>query len=501
MVQELEGAVYGTPEQLKHVPLLKMEINTVTKLVLIAKKAKEERKAQFSRLMYLLHEDYLYECFKLLKRGKAAGVDGRKMESYSDEEIRQAIVDTVTNLKMRKFKPQPVRRVYIEKGNGKMRPLGIPTVMDKVVQLACARILTAIYEQDFLPVSYGYRVGKDAHECLKEINHMIMRQKVNYILDCDIEGFFDNLDHKWLMRCLSERISDTPFKRVVWKFLKAGILEEGKFFPTKEGSPQGGIISPVLANIYLHFVLDLYFEGKIKPTLKGYSKLVRYADDFLIGIQYQEEAANIQTELTHRLQRFGLTLSKEKTAIKEFGRFASENRERRGQGKPETFNFLGFTHYCSKTQDGRFQVRVKTQGKRLNKAVVAMNTYLKKTRSSLPVQEIWKTVSSKLKGHYNYYGVSGNFKPMQTYYLRTRNQLFRWLNKRSEKKSFNWERFQKYLEIYPLPEPKLTYALYNPMHYTILGKCFISESRMQEICLSGSIGGFNMCYPLKGGSI
>ena len=446
---------------MKHVPLLKMETNTVTKLVLIAKKAKEDKRAKFTRLMYLLQEDYLYECFTMLGKRKAAGVDGRTLESYSDEEVKQAIADTVMQLKARKFKPQPVRRVSIEKGNGKMRPLGIPTVMDKLVQLAMTRILSAIYEQDFLPVSYGYRVGKDAHEALKEINHMIMGQKLNYIIDADIEGFFDQLNHKWLMKCLSERISDPHFKRLIWKFLTSGAMEEGKYFSTKEGSPQGGIISPILANIYLHYVLDLWFEKKLKQSLKGYSKLVRYADDFLIGLQYQREAAQLLEQITERLQKFGLTLSKEKTAIKEFGRFAAENRQRRGQKKPETFNFLGFTHYCSKTQDGRFQVRVKTQGKRLNKVVVEMNTYLKRVRSSLPVKEIWKTVSAKLTGHYNYYGVSGNFETIQRYYLKTINQTFRWLNKRSEKKSFSWERFQKYLVMYPLPEPKLTYTLYN----------------------------------------
>lgn len=457
----MKGLVDETTERLKHVPYTEMEHKTVTKLVLIAKRAKEERKAKFTSLIHLLNEGYLYECFKLLKRGKAAGVDGKKMESYSEEEVKQFIAGTVTNLKGRKYQPQPVRRVYIEKEKGKMRPLGIPTVMDKVVQLAMTRILESIYEQDFLPISFGYRVGKDAHEALKEINHMIMRQKVNYILDADIEGFFDNLNHKVLMESVSQRISDPNFKRLVWKFLKAGVMEEGQYQATDGGTPQGGIISPVLANIYLHYVLDLWFEKKLKQNLKGYTQLVRYADDFLIGIQHQAEAVNIQTELTHRLQKFGLTLSKEKTAIKEFGRFASENRERKGQGKPETFNFLGFTHYCSKTQDGRFQVRVKTQGKRLNKAVVAMNTYLKKTRSSLPVQEIWKTVTSKLKGHYNYYGISGNFELIQWYYLKARNLVFKWLNKRSEKKSFSWERFQKYLEVYPLPKPKLTYALYN----------------------------------------
>lgn len=437
------------------------QVNTVTKLVLIAKKAREDKRAKFSRLMYLLNEAYLCECFKLLKKGKAAGVDGRTLESYTDGEIQQAIAETVVKLKARKYQPQPVRRVNIEKGNGKLRPLGISTVMDKIVQLGITRILSGVFEQDFLDVSFGYRPNKNAHGCLKEINHMIMGKKVNYILDADIEGFFDNLDHRWLLRCLSGRISDSPFKRVIWKFLKAGVMEEGKFLPTREGSPQGGIISPVLGNIYLHYVLDLYFEKKLKHNLKGYTQLLRYADDFIIGIQHSADAAKIQAELTKRLGKFGLSLSKEKTAIKEFGRFAAENRQRRGQRKPETFNFLGFTHYLSQTQDGRFSLRAKTQGKRLNKAVVEMNSYLKRVRSMLKPKEIWQVVTAKLTGHYNYYGISGNFESMQTYYLKTRNQLFKWLNKRSEKTSFNWERFQKYLEVYPLPEPKLTYAIYN----------------------------------------
>lgn len=438
-----------------------MEIYTVTKLVLIAKKANEERKAKFSRLIYLLNEEYLDECYKMLKKGKAAGVDGRELESYTEREAKQAILDMVGKLKSRKYQPLPVKRVNIPKGSGKLRPLGIPTVMDKVVQLGIARILQSIYEQDFLPVSYGYRVGKDAHQCLKEINHMIMGKKVNYILDADIEGFFDHLDHKWLMKCLSERITDTPFKRLIWKFLKSGVMEEGKFLPTKEGSPQGGIISPILANIYLHYVLDLYFERKMKQNLKGYVQLVRYADDFLIGFQQKQEAVQALADLTKRFKRFGLTLSKGKTAIKEFGRFAKENRVKRGQGKPETFNFLGFTHYCSKTQDGRFQVRVKTQGKRLNKAVMEMNNYLKRVRNTLKPKEIWQVVKAKLQGHYNYYGISGNIEPVLTYYIKTKYQMFKWLNRRSQKASFNWERFHKYLAVYPLPEPKLTYAIYN----------------------------------------
>lgn len=437
-----------------------MEIDTVTKLVLIAKKAREERKAKFSRLMYLLNEEYLYECFKMLKGGKAAGIDGRKLESYSDGEIKGAISKMIEYLKARKYQPQPVRRVYIKKDNGKLRPLGVPTVVDKILQMGMKRILMSIYEQDFLPTSYGYRADKNAHEALKEINHMIMGQKVNYILDADIEGFFDNLNHNWLMRCLSERISDPHFKRAIWKFLKAGVMEEGKLLPTKDGSPQGGIISPVLANIYLHYVLDLYFEKKMRQGLRGYTKLVRYADDFLIGIQHYVDAVKIKTELVTRLQKFGLTLLKEKTSIKEFGRFASENRQRRGQGKTETFNFLGFTHYCSKTKDGRYQVKLKTSNKRINRAMIAMNTFLKERRTR-QMKEIWNDLRLKLVGHYNYYGVSGNFEGIKRFYEQTRSLALKWLNRRSWKKSFNWEKFEEYLIHNPLTKPKLTYAIYN----------------------------------------
>ncbi len=437
-----------------------MEQNTVTKLVLIAKKAKMDKSAKFSRLMYLFHEDYLYECFTLLQKGKAAGIDGRTLESYTEREIKQSITDMVDKLKRRKYQPQPVRRVYIKKDTGKLRPLGIPTVVDKILQLGMTRILISIYEQDFLSSSYGYRVGKDAHACLKEINHMIMGKKVNYILDADIEGFFDNLNHRWLMKCVSERISDPHFKRLIWKLLKAGVMEGGKFLPTKTGSSQGGIISPVLANIYLHYCLDLYFEKRIKPEMRGYTQLLRYADDFLIGVQHKPEALQIMGSLDKRLKKFGLTLSKEKTAIKEFGRFVLENRAKRGERKPETFDFLGFTHYCSKTRDGRFQLRIKTSKKRLNKAVTAIGTFLKSNRTK-QMKDLWDTLSLKLTGHYNYYGVSGNFAEIKRFHAATLALIFKWLNRRGGKKSFNREEFRVYLTHHVLPEPKLTYAIYN----------------------------------------
>lgn len=442
-------------------PYSAMDVNTKEKLVLIARHAREEPKLKFISLMHLLNASYHMECFRLLKKGKAAGVDGRTTESYTDEEIRKILEDTIMSIKQKKYHPQPVKRVYIESGSRKNRPLGIPTVIDKVVQLGIGRILEAIYEPTFLPVSYGYRSGRNAHEALKELNHMIMGKKVNWIIDADIKSFFDHIDHKVLLRCLDERIKDPNFKLLIRKFLKAGIMEEGKYQPSEEGAPQGAILSPILANIYLHYVLDLWFEKREKKKLKGYAQLIRYADDFLIGVQHRNEAESVLNSLKERLDKFGLTLSKEKTRIVEFGRFAEENMKKRKEGKPETFDFVGFTHYCTQTRDGRFQVRVRTNGRRMNKAIGTMKEWIKDTRNYLLTRENWQKVAAKLQGHYNYYGVSGNFESIKRYYQRTKYLIFKWMNRRSQKKTWNWEGFEKYLKTYPIPRPRLTYAIYN----------------------------------------
>lgn len=439
----------------------KEKTDTVTKLALIARHAREDRKVQFTSLTHHLKAQYLKHCFEELKRGKAAGIDGRTWESYNKGEIERVVEETAALIQAKKYRPQPMRRVYIKKDNGKMRPLGIPTVIDKVVQLAVTRILEAIYEPNFLPVSYGYRPGKDAHEALKDINHMIMREKMNWIIDGDIEGFFDHVDHRWMRRCLDQRIRDPNFKRLIWRFLKAGVMEKGMYHQTEEGTPQGGILSPILANIYLHYVLDLWFEGREKKENRGYAHLVRYADDFVIGAQHKREAQQIVRDVEDRLRQFGLTLSQEKIRVIEFGRFAKENTKKQGRRKPETFDFLGLTHYCTKTRDGRFMVRVKTSRKRMNRSVESMKTWLKRVRNVLPVEKIWPTISSKLHGHYNYYGVSGNFESIQRYYGKTRYLVFKWLNRRSQKRTWNWDGFLKYLETYPFPKPKLTYAIYN----------------------------------------
>lgn len=438
-----------------------METNTEDKLILIANRVKEKPREKFTSLTHLLNAGYLKNCYKMLKRGKAAGIDGKTVESYTAEEIEKVLEETAKQIQAKRYRPQPVRRVGIKKENGKLRLLGIPTVIDKVVQLSITRILEQIYEPMFLPVSYGYRTGKNPHECLKEINHMIMGKKTNWIIDADIKGFFDTISHEWIMRCLGERISDPNLKQLILRFLKAGVMTNDKYDKTEKGTPQGGIISPLLANIYLHYVLDLWFEVRVKKKLEGFVQLARYADDFVIGVQHKREAECILKELSNRFKTFGLELAQDKTRLIEFGRFAVENGRRRGVRKPETFDFLGFTHYCSKTRDGRFQVRVKTARKRMNRSVVEMNQWIKSVRNVVKLEGIWKMLTLKLQGHYNYYGVSGNFESIKKFYSRTLKLTFKWLNRRSQKKSWNMESFERYLKTYQLPKPKLTYAFYN----------------------------------------
>lgn len=395
----------------------------------------------------------------MLGKRKAPGVDNRTMESYTQDEIAVMIRELSVQIQNGTYKPQPVRRVFIDKENGKKRALGIPTVKDRVVQMGVKRILEAIYEQDFLDVSFGYRPGKDPKACIKKIDHEIMFKKVSFVIEADIKGFFDNINHGQLMKCLNVRIRDPRLKRLIWKMLKAGVLIEGEWEDTEKGTPQGGIISPVLANVYLHYCLDLWFEKRVKPRMRGYVELIRYADDFIIVAQYKGDAWVIRRMLTERLKQFSLELSEEKTKVLDFGRFAEQDSKKRNGKRPKTFDFLGFTHYCGKTRDGRFQVRVKTNKKRQKRAIRTMNDAIRNSRSK-PIRQVWEIVALKLRGHYNYYGVSGNYIPIKMYYLKTTRLFYKWMNRRSEKRSFDWETFRIYLKRFPLPRPKITYAIY-----------------------------------------
>ena len=438
-----------------------MSINIATKLDLITKRSKQKPQEKFTSLAHLLNEDYLMECYQELKSNRAAGIDGKHKEDYTDETIKAEIAATVAKMKARKYRPKPVKRVYIKKPNGKQRPLGIPAVIDKVVQLGIKKILEVIYEPHFLDTSYGFRPKRSCHQALKAVHKAVMTKPANWLIDADIKGFFDNVDHQWLIECLNQKITDPRFRTIIIKFLKAGVIEQGKYYDVEKGTPQGGVLSPMLANIYLHYILDLWFEKVEKEHIKGYTELIRYADDFIITVQTKQEAQQILQDLEARLQKFNLELSKDKTRLIEFGRYAAENSRNRGKGKPETFDFLGFTLCCSKSRKGNFLFKAKTSSKKQNRKLKEMNQWLKAVRNMIEGKDIWKVLVSKLQGHYNYYGISGNFKSIQGYYYQVRRMTFRWLNRRSQKQSFNWQEFTEYLRRYPLPKPALVYNLYN----------------------------------------
>jgi group II intron reverse transcriptase/maturase len=424
-----------------------------TKLARIAEIAREKPKEVFTSLYHYLNKEMLLQCHRELSADKAAGVDEVTKGEY-EKNLEQNISGLVEKLKRHSFKPQPVKRVYIPKDEKAKRPLGMLAHEDKAVQLGLKKILEPIYEEDFLECSYGFRPNRDCHKALAKLDQIIMG-KINYIVDADIKGFFDNVDHEWLIKFVGVRIGDPNIKRLMVKFLKAGVMVEGNVEPTEVGTAQGAIISPLLANIYLHYVLDLWFEKIIKPGSKGEAHLVRYADDFVCCFQYREDAEKFYQDLRERLAKFKLEVAENKSKVIEFGRFAAENREKRGQGKPETFDFLGFTHYCGLSQNGKFTVKRKTSKKKFKAKVKALALWIKTERNRMNIHQIFKTAKLKLRGHYNYYGIADNSRMIRRYYRRMEKLLFKWLNRRSQRESFSWEKFQKYLELNPLPSPKI----------------------------------------------
>ena len=434
-------------------------LQTATRLERIAKVARADKRYKFRALASLLSKGYLAECFAELKRNKAPGIDGVTLDEYGLE-LEKNLGDLVARMKARKYKPLPVRRTYIPKESGGKRPLGIPALEDKVVQMGITKILEAMFEPNFLEVSYGYRKGRSCHDALNAVDKAIMTKPVSYIVDADIKAFFDNVDHNWMQECLKQRISDENFLRLVVRFLKAGIMEEGKFFDTEKGTPQGGILSPVLSNIYLHYVLDLWVEKRLKKECTGHVEQIRYADDFLICTQRKLDAEKILEALRERLSKFGLTLSDEKTRLIGFGRFARTNAEKL-EKKAATFDFLGFTHYCDRTRRGKFKVGRRTSRKKFQMKLSALNEWMSLVRNKMNAASIWDLLKRKLEGHYRYYGVSGNFSSIWSFYHHAKRIIFRWMNQRSQKRSFSWKRYQQYLATYPLPRPKIYHNLYS----------------------------------------
>lgn len=426
-----------------------------TKLTRIAEIAKKNPKEVFTSLYNLLNREMLLQCHYVLDANKAAGVDGITKREYAIK-LEENVINLVNRLKTHSYKPQPARRTYIPKANGKeLRPLGIAAYEDKIVQMGLARILEAIYEQDFLDFSYGFRPNRSCHDALRAINKTIIKDKINYIVDADIKGFFNNVDHEWMMKFIGHRIADPNIKRLIVRFLKAGIMEKGRFEATDKGTAQGSVVSPILANIYLHYVLDLWFERVVKKRSKGEVFIIRYADDFICGFQYKEEAEKFYKALKERLAKFKLELAEDKTKIIEFGRFAASNRAERGQGKPETFDFLGFTHYCSTSKSGKFRVKRRTSRKKFWTKVKSVKQWVKSVRNVLSIHEIFKRIKAVLTGHFHYYGITDNYPMLQQFKYEVIKILFKWLNRRSQRRSFTKEKFQKYLRLNPLPNPKI----------------------------------------------
>lgn len=432
----------------------------LTKLAAITQKAKENPKYVYATLAHMLDEDFLENSFRLLKRDAATGIDGVTVRRY-EAGLKENIKDLVRRMKAGQYRPQAVRRVFIPKADGSKRGLGIPAVEDKLVQLGVKRILEAIYEADFLEVSFGFRPKRSCHGALEALNTAIMAKPVNCVVDMDIEKFFDTIDHAWMMKCLKVRIKDRSLLRLIGRFLKAGVMEEGRLIASERGTPQGGIISPLLANIYLHYVLDLWFEKVIRKRQRGYAQLIRYADDFVVCFKYHDEGEAFAEELKERLGKFGLKIAESKSRVIEFGRYAPERLGRKGQ-KAGTFDFLGFTHYCGKSRKGGFILGRRTSGKKLRAAVKAMNVWLKGIRNEVALAVWWKLLRSKLTGHYHYYGISGNSRGISEYNQCVRRLTFKWINRRSQRKSYTWDQFCGFLKYNPLPRPVLYHRTYAP---------------------------------------
>ena len=395
-------------------------------------------------LMCYVNKETLMEQHKKQMKGKASGIDGVTKEQYN-ENAENNIENLLIRMKKFSYKPQAVKRVYIPKtGSDKLRPLGIPAYEDRLVQGCMAYVLNEIYETKFLNCSYGFRPNRNCHQAIREINQTIMTKKVNYILDADIKSFFDNVDHTWLMEFLKHDIEDKNFLRYISRFLKSGVIEDFKYYESDKGTPQGGLISPVLANVYLHYVLDLWFEKGIKPELKGEAYLIRYCDDFIIMFQYENEAQEVYELLKDRLKKFKLELAEDKTRILPFGRF---------KGNKESFDFLGFSHHNSKTRTGKYTIQHKISKKKKKAKKQAIKQWLKDNMHENLVDVI-ERLNRKLIGMYEYYGINGMFKDLLGLYKYVKYELYRVMCRRSQKK-INVKKYMLILERIPIAKPQI----------------------------------------------
>lgn len=440
-------------------PYDEMANKVEAKLLQLGELACERPRHKYTTLAHLLNEGFLARCFLELGKNKAPGVDGETWQDY-ESHLEDNLDKLVKRMKQKNYRPQPARRVYIPKDEHSRRPIGIPVTEDKIVQCGVGKVLEAIYESDFLDCSYGFRPGRSCHDALGMVSRIIERTRVNHIVEADIKGFFDNVSHEWMMDFLRVRINDPSLLRIIELFLKAGYKDSGMLVATEKGTPQGGNLSPILANIFLHYVLDLWIERAVKPLMQGEIQLIRYADDFVILIRYKEDAEMLIGMLQERFQKFGLELHPDKTRVISFGKYEQQNADKQNR-RANTFTFLGITHYCDTNRWGGFAVGRTTSNKRFRAKCKDFTDWIKESRNKYPLSTLWAVAGSKLRGHYLYYGVSGNFRSIKCFYFSAMRTLFKWLNRRSQRKSWNWFEFWQMVKRYPLPMPRIAHNLYS----------------------------------------
>lgn len=428
-----------------------------TKFAMLTARAKEIRNTPLQTLTHLINHDWLHESWRKLRKGAAAGIDAIQANTYA-EDIDNNLQKLLTKLKTNQYYPSPVRRAYIPRADGNQRPLGLPTVEDKIAQNAVAFLFTAIYEQDFLPMSYGFRPNRSAHQAIEDVKATIAQKKVSWILDVDIKSFFDSIDHEWLLKFIKHRIADKALIKLVDKWLKAGVMEDGKLIRSSNGSPQGGVISPILANIYLHYVIDLWVIKIVKKHLKGEIYSFRYADDALFCFQFRNDAIRFKEVLKKRLAKFKLELNEEKTKLCRFGKFAKRDCKTRKEHRA-TFNFLGFTFFNRTSRNGKYTVGTRTQSKRLSDAINRVTTWCKENRHQAISWQA-RYLNAMLRGHYNYYGVTGNFPSVSAFYRHCIKMWKRYLSKRSQRAKLKWDKFMEILKDNSLIKPHLPHSVF-----------------------------------------
>jgi group II intron reverse transcriptase/maturase len=432
-----------------------------TDLTRIGEKARQDPTLVFTTLYHHITDvDNLRACYDRLLAHKASGVDGVTKAEYG-EHLEDNLRDLSARLKRHGYRPAPKRRTYVPKaGSAKGRPLGISNLEDKIVEAATKRTLEPIFEAVFEDSSYGYRPGRSPHQCLDALGRTLQQQRVARVVEADIKAFFDTVNHAWLIKFLRHRIGDERVIRLITRMLKSGILEDGLVQATEQGTPQGSMLSPLLSNIYLHYVLDLWFSRRVRPACQGEAYYFRFADDFLACFQYTAEADRFRQQLEDRLEGFGLTLAAEKTQCLEFGRFARANASTRGE-KPKEFTFLGLTHYCGTTREGYYKVKRRTSRKKLGQSVQRFTDWARRARGVLRKGEMLRLARARVVGHLRYYAITDNAACCQDYLRRTERILFKWLNRKSQRRAYTWATFGQALAQVDWPTARIRIDL-NP---------------------------------------